>query len=184
MKTEIERKFLICEGTDWDEKVHATKEFFNIYESIMYCRGGVRMYGENIVQGYLPTKEGKKLARAMKLKCDFPPEEFRLRKRSQNHCFTIKGEGDIERPELETDISKETFGYNWYLTGGKRIWKNRLVIPYKGFNIDMDVYDNKSGRILAEVEFPSRKDADSYPLLGKEVTEDPKYKSINMVERR
>lgn len=64
--------------------------------------------------------------------------------------------------------------------------KTRFYVPYRGFQWEIDVYGGVlEGVVLAEVEL-THADAD-VPLpewIGQEVTDDPRYRKINMLRER
>jgi len=67
---------------------------------------------------------------------------------------------------------------------GNILAKTRYYVPYRGFIWEVDVYDGiLSGVVLAEVEI-ERADID-VPLpswIGREITGEPQYRKINMLE--
>jgi len=64
--------------------------------------------------------------------------------------------------------------------------KTRYFVPHAGFMWEIDVYGGiLEGVVLAEVELPSETTQPTLPpLVGREVTGDPNYKKINMVNAR
>jgi CYTH domain-containing protein len=64
--------------------------------------------------------------------------------------------------------------------------KTRYRAPYQGFTWEIDVYDGiLSGVVLAEVELQDANAAVPLPdWIGREVTGDPRYRKINMLNAR
>jgi adenylate cyclase len=108
--------------------------------------------------------------------------EVRVRRYGEQSYLTVKSSGDESRVEEEIEIDGRRFGALWPLTEGRRIEKQRYRIPTgDGLTIELDVYQHRlTGLMTAEVEFESRADADRFsppPWLGREVTDDSRYKN-------
>jgi CYTH domain-containing protein len=103
----------------------------------------------------------------------------RLRKYGDKYFKTLKKKGLESRLENETEISQKDFETDWHLTADKRIRKIRYIIPYDKYLIELDIFkDNLEGLILAEVEFSSIKECNSFTppdWFGDDVTSDPKF---------
>ena len=124
----------------------------------------------DILQGYLASPAG---------------DELRIRKMGSNYLRTHKRSYPSGyREEIEEFIPHEEFDNLWPQTQGKRIEKTRYKIPYRELIIELDVFSgHHKGLALAEVEFHSEQEADSFSppeWFGKEVTLDPKYKNANL----
>jgi adenylate cyclase len=125
---------------------------------------------KEIVQGYIAiTPDGT---------------EVRLRKKGEKYFQTIKsGLGKI-RGEHEIEITEDQFNTLWPTTEGKRVEKVRYEIPVGENIIELDIYSGDlNGLLTAEVEFNSEEGSNSFepPVwLGKEVTEDKRYKNQNL----
>ncbi len=135
---EIERRFLVKELPD----------NLDIYPN------------NNIVQGYLSTKEGTSI---------------RLRKEGDKYYQTIKkGTGKV-REEIEIEISKPMYDILWNETKGRRIRKTRYEIPYNEHIIQLDIYDGKlKGLLTVEVEFGTIDECDDFippEWFGTELTD-------------
>ena len=132
-----------------------------------------RYPSENIIQGYLAVEQGG--------------SEVRLRKIGKRHIETFKGAGRLQRRELETELSHRQFKVLWPATKGRRIEKVRYKVDAAGKKVDLNVYRGKlAGLVLAEVEFSSRADTKKFrppDWLGKEVTDDKRYKNQNLAQR-
>ena len=117
-----------------------------------------------ITQGYIVASPGV--------------HEVRLRSKtkesSTQYILTIKSEGEIERQEYETIISKEQFDLLWPATEGRRIIKNRFLIEKGTHRIELDQYHEKlAGLWVAEVEFNTKEQADTYmpePWMDKDIS--------------
>lgn len=113
--------------------------------------------------------------------------EIRLRRIStnQNHCvITVKGEGTLEREEIEFEISREVFENLQKAKIGNIIQKTRYQIPLNNELIaELDIYEGElNGLKTVEVEFLSMEDAIDFSnhlpkWFGKEITENKKYKN-------
>ena len=177
MGKEIERKYLILEdGID-----SSTPQLTQIYPSIDKLRADVHLRGNKIRQGYLDVKEGSRLAQIIDLEQDFEPTEARLRDKEGKLTFTLKGKGGLVRNESEQQIPRAIFDEYWPRTEGKRVEKVRLAIPYENFQLEIDVYTDRN-LIVAEIEVPSIEDAAKITTVGKDVTDDPKYKNNNLAK--
>jgi len=122
-----------------------------------------------IVQGYL---------------CLDRAQEVRLRASGGRHLQTVKGTGELERFEVEVEITAEVFAALWPATRGRRVEKTRYRVPAGEHVIDVDVYRGAlSGLVTAEVEAISVAAAERFqppPWLGPEVTSDPRYKNRHL----
>jgi adenylate cyclase len=105
-----------------------------------------------------------------------------VRRRDDEATLTVKSGGARSRVEEEIAIEPERFERLWPLTEGRRIEKTRYEIPAgDGLTIELDVYDGAlAGLVVAEIEFDSEDAADAFSepdWLGREVTEDSRYKN-------
>lgn len=126
----------------------------------------------NVVQGYLVSQK---------------TNELRIRKMGQNYFKTSKRTFPSGyREEIEEYINKDEFDKSWPQTEGKRVEKTRYKIPYHGETIELDVFSGQNkGMVMAEVEFDSEEMADLFTppnWFGKEVTNDPEYKNVNLAK--
>ncbi len=130
--------------------------------------------GESISQGYISIgADGS---------------EVRLRAKGGKRTLGVKSGPARTRVEEEIELDRRCFESLWPLTEGRRIEKRRFVIPADGdLEIELDVYDGKlSGLIMAEVEFPSERDADEFQppaWLGTDVTGDARYSNQSLAGR-
>jgi adenylate cyclase len=113
--------------------------------------------------------------------------EVRLRRKDGKFFQTVKtGEG-LQRDEIEIELSEKQFRKLWPATRGRRLDKIRHTLKRRGQKIEVDIYRQKlSGLKVAEVEFKTRKQAQSFSppeWFGKEVTRDKAYKNANLAGR-
>lgn len=177
---EIEKKWLLVEE-DLNCFTPYTMEIFK--SQAPHLRGDsiydyVKKYGDYIEQYYITSKE---LRDAISLNFEIPIEdhkEVRLRFRN-NRCFLTTKEGSgYERIEInhEIDYSQALF----FKQNDNVIKKHRLIIPYEGRKFEFDAYTNMK-LLICECEVDSVKDLDNLPVLGVDVTNDVKYKNINLI---
>jgi CYTH domain-containing protein len=129
--------------------------------------GGIDAYpSREIEQGYLAVTDDV---------------EVRVRRYGERSFLTVKSSGNESRVEEEIEIDARRFGALWPLTGGRRIEKRRYRIPIGDLTLELDVYHGRlNGLRTAEVEFESLDDANAFTppgWLGREVTDDPRYKN-------
>jgi CYTH domain-containing protein len=177
MAQEIEKKYLIQEKG----KEYLAPALFFLYPSIQALKEDVFQNGKLIRQGYLLFGSGLELSNKIGMHVDFAPNEFRLRDKSGALSFTIKGRGELSRNELESEIKRNIFDKYWSRTEGKRVEKVRLDKPFEGHTAEIDVYTDRD-LIVAEVEFPTLQDAEIISSMGKDITNDKKYKNKNLAK--
>ena len=123
-----------------------------------------------IVQGYLAVSAAG--------------TEVRLRRQDQKHFQTIKTGTGLQRGEIEIEISRKQFKSLWPATRGHRLEKTRYILDWHGDKIELDVYKKElTGLLIAEVEFKTRKRAETFSppkWFGREVTDDKSYKNVNL----
>jgi len=111
--------------------------------------------------------------------------EVRIRQKNQEFYLTIKGPGGLIRKETEIKLTSDQFRKLWPLTEGRRLLKDRYLIPAGNYEIELDVYfESLEGLILAEVEFESEVESKKFQVpdwVDKEVTEDERFKNKNLV---
>lgn len=123
-----------------------------------------------ILQGYLVSQKDN---------------ELRIRKMGESYFKTSKkAHPSGYREEIEEYISIGEFEKLWAQTGGKRIEKIRYKIPYQQFTVELDIFSGlNKGLELAEIEFDSEESARDFSppsWFGQDVTDDPKYKNVNL----
>lgn len=114
-----------------------------------------------------------------------PEGEVRLRRRSERRELTVKRGGGLSREESEIEIDRDQFDALWPLTAGRRLTKRRHRISHGELTIELDVYSGVlEGLIVAEVEFGSESDAESFippDWFGTDVTDDHRYRNGALV---
>ncbi|NIQ08740.1 CYTH domain-containing protein, partial [candidate division KSB1 bacterium] len=110
--------------------------------------------------------------------------EVRLRNKTGKFTQAVKSGGGLKRLEVEIELSRTQFERLWPLTEGKRVQKVRYEIDYKGWTIELDVYEGRlNGLTVAEVEFDNDEQSRAFEppdWLGKEITNDERYKNRNL----
>lgn len=105
---------------------------------------------------------------------------------NEKYVMTIKSKGDLEREEVEFEIPKNKFrdiiGNKMYV--GQPIIKTRYELPIEDdLVIEIDCFNNLFPLMLAEIEFSSIAQANSFNKpnwLGLDVTCDKRYKNKNL----
>lgn len=109
----------------------------------------------------------------------------RIRKKNDKFILTYKGSGLIAREEIEAELTKEAYEHLREKIDGHPITKRRYLIPFEPYTIELDVFEgHKSGLIMAEVEFPTIEEANSFvppEWFGEDVTNDKNYHNSNMI---
>ncbi|MBR4581682.1 MAG: CYTH domain-containing protein [Lachnospiraceae bacterium] len=87
----------------------------------------------------------------------------RVRREDDTYYLTYKGSGFIEREEYNLPLTKEAYEHLIKKADGKIISKRRYLIPYGAYTIELDVFHEPlKPLIIAEVEFPSLEEANSF----------------------
>ena len=89
---------------------------------------------------------------------------IRVRRDNDDYYLTYKSKGFVVREEYNLPLSKESYEHLLTKADGNIITKTRYEIPEKNnLTIELDIFEGKfTGLILAEVEFESEADANSY----------------------
>ena len=89
---------------------------------------------------------------------------IRVRRDNDDYYLTYKSKGFVVREEYILPLSKESYEHLLTKADGNIITKTRYEIPEKNnLTIELDIFEGKfTGLILAEVEFESEADANSY----------------------
>ncbi len=167
-KMEIERKFLLKEK----EKIYPST--FDIDK----IKKEIKEYGKLITQHYMPKELIKDILETLEIKIKFTPTELRIRKIKNKYFLTAKTSGKMKRKEFEKKIDKETF-IELKKLKEKTTEKIRLTKRLNEKPIFIDYYP-KYSLIIAEMEFPSIKEAKAFKTHMKEITNEEKYKNINL----
>lgn len=196
MPREIERRFLLRENRVIYANDNLSQIAFapgnircEVEKNVEYLVKRINNEGDIIIQGYISDLElAARMAENLGVVYDFEPSEARLRKRilrkngEVRYIFGLKGQGNIERPEVEKAVSKAYFLENWVLTRGHVISKKRLVIPLQKDKVECNSFTDGEDLVMAEVEFRSLGLSGFFPALGKEVTNNPDYNSVNLAK--
>jgi adenylate cyclase len=111
--------------------------------------------------------------------------EVRVRDDDGRRSLTVKSAGGLSREEVDIPLSDEQFAQLWPLTEGRRVEKRRICLRLDdGALAEVDVFEGAlKGLVLAEVEFDSEGAAARFEppaWMGREVTDDPRYKNRNL----
>jgi CYTH domain-containing protein len=128
---------------------------------------------QNIRDGLIARVDGRKV---------------RVRICDQRATLTVKSRtGGLANAEFEYEIpladAEEMMAHHCLRAG---LIKTRYFVPHGGHTWQVDVYAGMlAGVVLAEVELPSETTEVALPAwVGREVTGDPAYKKVNMVNAR
>ena len=112
----------------------------------------------------------------------------RVRREDDRYYMTYKGGGLMAREEYNLPLTEESYVHLRAKTDGNVITKKRFLIPVKDFGgvwadspltVELDVFGGVfAGLLLAEVEFSSVEEAESFPMLPwfrEDVTRDVRY---------
>ena len=112
----------------------------------------------------------------------------RVRREDDRYYMTYKGGGLMAREEYNLPLTAEGYAHLAAKADGNVISKRRFLIPVKDsggiwadstLTVELDVFRGAfSGLLLAEVEFSSVEEAESFPMLPwfkEDVTEDIRY---------
>jgi len=109
----------------------------------------------------------------------------RIRRKKDKYILTYKGSGLMAREEIEAELTKEAYDHLTEKIDGHLIIKRRYLIPLNPYLIELDIFaGHMDGLIMAEVEFPSLEEANSFTpptWFGDDVTEDSRYHNSNMI---
>lgn len=112
----------------------------------------------------------------------------RVRKDNDEYYLTYKGNGLLAREEANLPLTKESYEHLIQKADGNIITKHRYEIPDgTRKTIELDIFDGVfKGTIIAEVEFESIEEANSYTAPSwfiQDVTNDPQYHNSNMSKK-
>ena len=112
----------------------------------------------------------------------------RVRKEGEEYVLTYKSKGLMMREEYNLPLNKTAYEHLLEKADGIVISKTRYILPEKdGLKIVLDVFHGEhDGLILAEVEFPNEKMANSYcppDWFGEDVTFSTKYHNSNLSKK-
>ena len=103
----------------------------------------------------------------------------RVRRSDDQYYLTYKGSGLLMREEANLPLTEESYIHLLKKADGNVIAKDRYCIPYEGYTIELDVFDEPFAPLMvAEVEFSTEEEALAFmppDWFGEEVTYDPSY---------
>lgn len=109
---------------------------------------------------------------------------IRVRREDDSYYMTYKGSGLMVHEEYNLPLTKESYETLKSKSDGNIIRKKRHLIPCREYTIELDVFDKPfSPLVLAEVEFPTKEEADTFvpPIwFDRDVTDDKRYYNSNM----
>ena len=118
----------------------------------------------------------------------------RVRKEDNDYYMTYKGQGLMVREEYNLPLTADAYTHLLQKADGNIITKTRYLIPLENNNLDksllieLDVFEGAfEGLYLAEVEFSSKDDADSFippAWFGEDVTLDGRYHNSKMSQAK
>jgi CYTH domain-containing protein len=113
--------------------------------------------------------------------------EIRVREKGSQQFITIKAGRGTVRLQEEIRILRRHFAALWPLIRGASISKIRYRIAHQRNTIEVDVFQGRHrGLVTAEVEFRSRREADSFKRpawLGREITGVRRYANEVLARR-
>lgn len=87
----------------------------------------------------------------------------RIRKEDEHYYMTYKSDGLMAREEYNLPLTKEAYEHLRTKVDHSLITKRRYRIPYQKWVIELDLFEGHlDSLILAEVEFTSTEEADSF----------------------
>ena len=130
-----------------------------------------------IEQGYVSFEPEVRIRKAVVL--DTGVEEYYL---------TIKGDGDLARREIETEISREFYADTANFLGVNVVRKDYKKYKLGQWELEVSLVDVGTDWefYYAEIEFPTEEAANAFEFpeyLGKEITYDSYYKMKNFWKR-
>jgi CYTH domain-containing protein len=148
-----------------------------------------------IEQGYISTVPVVRIRK----KITHPGNADTVSDVTKSYVLTIKSSGMLSRQEYEMDITDDEYVNLSKKVEGNLISKTRYVIPLKditngdsGLTLELDKFQGAfEGLVMAEIEFPNQKSADSYEtadifsdkfsnVFCREVTYDKRFHNSTM----
>ena len=113
----------------------------------------------------------------------------RIRRSNDRYILTYKGKGLMVREEYNLPLNEESFTHLKEKIDGLLIQKRRYLIPLaEKYTIELDVFAAPfEGLWLAEVEFPSEKQANAFTppeWFGEEVTWSSEYHNSTLSRKK
>ncbi len=113
----------------------------------------------------------------------------RIRRADDDYILTYKGGGLMVREEYNLPLTRQAYEHLRPKTDGILIHKIRYNIPYQDkYTIELDIFlDELAPLVLAEVEFPTKEEADSFvppDWFGEDVTFSKEYHNSVLSQRK
>lgn len=109
---------------------------------------------------------------------------IRIRRANDAYFLTCKGQGLMAREEFELGISVADYEHLRTKLDTPLITKTRYLFSLPPYTVEMDIFEGAlAGLILAEVEFPTQKEADGFTppaWFGKDVTMDRRFQNSHL----
>ena len=108
----------------------------------------------------------------------------RVRRSGEEFWLTYKGEGLLAREEYNFPLTEEAYLHLLQKADGLIIKKDRFCISWKGYIIELDIFDQPFAPLMiAEVEFSTKEEALNFrppEWFDRDVTCDPAYSNSNL----
>lgn len=111
-----------------------------------------------------------------------------IKKSGESHyMLSYKGRGLLEREEYNLSLTAEAYESLKGKIEGRLIEKRRYILPFGKYKIELDIFKGKlEGLIYAEVEFPSKEEAENFSApewFNRELTEEPGNSNADLALR-
>ena len=111
-----------------------------------------------------------------------------IKKSGESHyMLSYKGRGLLEREEYNLPLTAEAYESLKGKIEGRLIEKRRYILPFGKYKIELDIFKGKlEGLIYAEVEFPSKEEAENFSApewFNRELTEEPGNSNADLALR-
>ena len=113
---------------------------------------------------------------------------IRIRRQDDSYYLTYKSKGLMAREEYNLPLNKISYEHLLEKADGYILTKTRYEIPLNDhLTIELDIFHGKfEGLILAEVEFPSMEEAESFTppeYFGEDVTFSTEYHNSTLSQK-
>ena len=113
---------------------------------------------------------------------------IRIRRQDDSYYLTYKSKGLMAREEYNLPLNKISYEHLLEKADGNILTKTRYEIPLNDhLTIELDIFHGKfEGLILAEVEFPSMEEAESFTppeYFGEDVTFSTEYHNSTLSQK-
>ena len=113
----------------------------------------------------------------------------RVRRSDDEYILTYKSKGLMSREEYNLPLTAESYRHLKAKADGNIICKRRYLIPLEsGLIIELDIFEPPfRGLVLAEVEFPSEEDANTFlppDWFDEEVTWSTEYHNSTLSQKK